>query len=317
VERYCVTRMLKNASFLRSPAIGFLPRLEPREGFQSLIPPRILRNLDKIPPEKVGIERLAKALAKNRPPRAGAKVVEPLFSGTLRFVRTTFSSDRTDYSVPDSDTKIALQYAGITAVPISEYASQYGANALAVATKLIPFKASLTGGRYNDSMLSQWVDELAKAQGFGADSCLAFLNPSGVVNTDADITQGIGGYHNISSSGVPYIFVNVQGQGLTLADHQDVYASALSHEMAEMTVDPRADGRNPEVCDPCAGNCGTDHRDYFDSNGTWLGGSAVPGYYFFIDGIATPATVVQCPAPAASCSYPPPKTGGTAGGAKG
>jgi hypothetical protein len=109
----------------------------------------------------------------------------------------------------------------------------------------------VTNGKYNDSILSGWVDQLAKANGLGADSCPMFLNPQGVVNTDADPAQGVGGYHNISSSGVPYAFVNVMGHGLTVDDRQDVYAVALSHEIAEMTVDPKANGSNPEVSDPC------------------------------------------------------------------
>jgi LAGLIDADG-like domain len=62
-------------------------------------------------------------------------------------------------------------------------------------------------------------------------------------------------------------------------------------------------------------NCSVDFRNYFDPKGNWLGGSATPGYSFFIDGIATPAKVTKCPAPQGSCSYPPPKsTTGTGGG---
>jgi hypothetical protein len=299
--------MLKNAKFLQSPEVGFLPPVEPLEGFQSLVPARILRKLDLIPPQDIEIERLAKAISKTRPPRAKGTPVPPLFSGTLRFVQTTFSSGGTIFQVPDPDLKIAMQYAGLAVTPISEYASQYGPNRLAVAPTTIPFNASVTKARYNDSILSKWVDQLAKAKGFGQDSCLAFLNPKGVVNTDADATQGVGGYHGFSPSGVPYIFVNVLGLGLTLADSQDAYALALSHEIAEMTVDPQANGSSPEVCDECAGNCNVDYRNYFDSAGNWLGGAATPGYYFFIDGIATPATVTQCPAPRSSCCYPPPK----------
>jgi hypothetical protein len=302
--------MLKNAKFLQSPSVGFFPKIEPPNGFASLVPMNVLMRLDRATPEDVGIESLAKALKKYRPPRAGAKLAVPLFSGTVKFVQTTFSSGGTDYSVPDPDFKVVQEFAGLAAVPISEYCSQYGPNSLSVAPGSIPFAVSVANARYNDSTLSGWVDQLAKAQGPGADSCLAFLNPQGVVNTDADATQGVLGYHSLSPGGIPYVFANVMGQGLTLADMMDAYAVALSHEMAEMTVDPRADGSNPEVCDECAGNCNTDHRNYFDSMGNWLGGSPVPGYYFQTEGIATPATVTQCPAPAASCSYPPPKPTG-------
>ncbi len=309
-QTFCSTRMLKNAKFLQSPAVGFFPKIEPPNGFASLVPMNVLMRIDRTLPEDIRIQNLSKALKKSRPPRAGAKLASPLFSGIVRFVQTTFSSGGTDYAVPDRDYNVVLEYAGIAAAPVSEYCSQYGPNALSVAPGTIPFSVPVTNHRYNDSTLSQWVDQLAKAQGLGPDSCLAFMNPQGVVNTDADPTQGVLGYHSLSPGGIPYIFANVLGHGLTLADVMDAYAVTLSHEIAEMTVDPRADGSNPEVSDSCGGNCQTDHRNYFDSMGTWLGGSPVPGYYFQVEGIATPATVVQCPAPAMSCSYPPPRPGG-------
>jgi intein/homing endonuclease len=202
-------------------------------------------------PEEIGMEQLARAISKNRPPVGAAMTVAPLFSGTLRFARTTFSSGGTSFAVPDPDLSVAMQYAGLVIGPISQYASQYGPNKLQLASATIPFNAPVTNRKYNDSKLSAWVDQLAKANGLGADSCLIFLNPLGVVNTDADPAQGVGGYHNVSSSGVPYAFVNVMGQGLTVRDENDVYAVALSHEIAEMDVDPLANGSNPEVSDSC------------------------------------------------------------------
>jgi hypothetical protein len=303
----CSTRLVKNARFLRSPEIGFFPEVEPPEGFQSLVPASVLSRLERIPMEEITIEGLAQALEKKRPPSAQAELATPLFSGTLRFVQTTFASSGNNFAVPEADVEVAMKYAGFAVIPISEYCSQYGPNSLSVAPATIPFNAPVTNASYNDSILSGWVDQLAKAIRLGPDSCLVFLNPQGVVNTDADATQGVLGYHSMSSSGVPYAFVNVMGTGLTVDDRQEVYALALSHEVAEMTVDPKANGSNPEVCDECAGNCSVDYRNYFDSNGAWLGGSAAPGYSFFTDGIATPETVAQCPAPAASCTYPPPK----------
>lgn len=307
MDMVCSTRLLKNAKFLQSPEVGFLPRLEPLDGFQSLIPLSVLGRLEQVPPDEVKIERLTEVLSRTPPPAAQAKPATPLFSGTLRFVEAVFAYSRTNYMVSKADLGVAMKYASAAVVPISEYCSQYGPNGLSVADATVPFSAPLANGKYNDSILSGWVDQLSKANGLGADSCLVFLNPRGVVNTDADATQGVLGYHSISASGVPYAFVNVMGMGLTIDDAQDVYALALSHEIAEMTVDPEANGNNPEVCDECAGNCSVDYRNYFDSKGGWLGGLATPGYRFFIDGIATPASVAQCPAPESSCTYPPPK----------
>ena len=251
MERYCSTRFLKNAKFLQSLEVRYLPELEPIDGFSSLVPLEILGRLHQTPPEEIKIEKLAQAIKKKRPPRPKLKPADPLFSGTLRFVRITFSSGGRNFAVPDFDLNVAMQYTGLVIAPISQYASQYGTNKLQLAGSAIPFNVSVTNGKYNDSILSCWVDQLAKANGLGVDSCPMFLNPQGVVNKDADPAQGVGGYHNISSSGVPYAFVNVMGQGLTVDDKQDVYAVALSHEIAEMTVDPMANGSNPEVCDSC------------------------------------------------------------------
>jgi hypothetical protein len=304
----CSTRSLKNAKFLQTPAVGYLPAREPLEGFASLVPPELLMKLDRIPPEEIRIPQLARALSKARPQRPGAKARSPLFSGTLNFVQATFSSSGRDFAVSVADQKIAVEYAALAAVPISRYASQYGPNSLAVAPAPIPFMASVSAEKYNDGILSGWVEQLSKSGGLSSDTCLVFLNPQGVVNTDADPSQGVLGYHSVAPSGTPYIFVNVMGTGLSVSDERDVYALALSHECAEMTVDPRADGSNPECCDSCGGNCNVDNRDFFDGKGVWVGGSPTPGALFFIAGIATPAAVARCPAPASSCSYPPPQT---------
>ena len=45
----------------------------------------------------------------------------------------------------------------------------------------------------------------------------------------------------------------------------------VSHEMAEMIVDPKVDGQNPEVCDPCDINCNNLTRVYFNAADNFLG----------------------------------------------
>src|SRR5205807_9888548 len=90
-----------------------------------------------------------------------------------------------------------------------------------------------------------------------------------------------------------------------------LYADALTHELAEMTVDPAADLSNSEVCDPCAGNCNVRYDNFFDKNRNWLGGQRVTGYAFFTNGVVLPKDANACPAPVASCSYAPPGTSPT------
>ncbi len=46
--------------------------------------------------------------------------------------------------------------------------------------------------------------------------------------------------------------------------------------MAEMTVDPRADNSNPEVCDPCGPNCQSTVVDFFRIDGSYLGSQQWP-----------------------------------------
>jgi len=247
----CSSRLVKNARFLQRPEVAFIPSVEPLDGFGSLVPTSILGRLERLPLEQMEDERLVQVISKKRPPSAQVKLASPLFSGTLRFVQATFTSRGTNLAVPDADLSIAMTYASLAIVPISAYCSQYGPNSLVLANTTVTFKASTAKGKFNDSTLSGWVDELAEANALRSDSCLVFLSPQGIVNTDADPTQGVLGYHSVSRSGVPYAFVNVMGDGLTIDDAKGYYALALSHEIAEMTVDPLANGSNPEVCDEC------------------------------------------------------------------
>ncbi|MDA4129102.1 MAG: hypothetical protein OK422_06590 [Thaumarchaeota archaeon] len=252
-------------------------------------------------------------------PAAGTKALAPLFAGSLRFVHATFLNSGKSYVVPTPDIKTAAQYASLAVVPISEYASQYGPNAATISGDVLPFKASLGGGKYNDRILAAWTDEIAKQQGLSADSCLVLLNPRGVVNTDADATQGVLGYHSISPGGLPYIFVNVTGEGFSIQDDRDLYALALSHEIAEMIVDPAANGSNPEVCDPCGPNCPPSLRDYFGPSGSYLETTATfppgSGYGYYVNAIVQPNYASQCPAPLSACAYSPPKPANPIGGA--
>lgn len=100
------------------------------------------------------------------------------------------------------------------------------------------------------------------------------------------------------------------GQNLSVADNNHtfpnrpndkVYAHILSHEIAEMVVDPLANSSNPEVCNACAGNCNNIQFDLFDQNGVFIGGTTdtilVTGFSFFINSIVSRGAydpVTQC-----------------------
>jgi len=98
--------------------------------------------------------------------------------------------------------------------------------------------------------------------------------------------------------------------GLTLGDAADVYAMVVSHEIAEMIVDPAVGGGDPEVCDPCDINCSNLTRIYFDASDNFLGANqATPpsGFMFsyYVCAVVKPAGASDCPASSANCSYAP------------
>ncbi|MDH2901476.1 MAG: hypothetical protein PXY39_10940 [archaeon] len=230
-----------------------------------------------------------------------------LFSGTIHFVSLTFPNG---LSVSNSDLQTAIQYLVKAAPEISRYCSAYGNNSLSINQNLIPFSPNVVN--YNDATLENWAENIAQLNSIPTNDCLVFLNPQGAINSDADASKGVIGYHNVTQSGMPYCFVNVLGTGFTIDDRADVYAVALSHEVAEMIVDPQANLSEPECCDPCAGNCSVDFRNFFDSNSNWISqsrSSAFPPnfpYAFLIEGIVMPPSAKDCPAPSQSCQYSPP-----------
>jgi hypothetical protein len=135
-----------------------------------------------------------------------------------------------------------------------------------------------------------------------------------MTNTDADPNKGIGGFHGKANT--PFCFCNVYGQNFTISDDQNSYAQILSHEIAEMTVDPLANVVNPEVCDACAGNCRNLGLDFFDNHDQFINGSQnlPPGfsYVYFINSIIRPASYdssTECAKPGSNshavCIYDP------------
>ena len=84
------------------------------------------------------------------------------------------------------------------------------------------------------------------------EACVVVLLPPAMDNRSNSRSQGTHGYHGHAK--VPYInsYIDNDQQGSTSLTVQDVsfrYAGSLSHEIAEMVVDPFGNG--PEVCDPC------------------------------------------------------------------
>jgi hypothetical protein len=84
----------------------------------------------------------------------------------------------------------------------------------------------------------------------------------------------------------------------------------VSHEIAEMVVDPGVVSGDPEVCDPCDVNCSNLTRIYFDAGDNFLGSNqATPpsgfSFSYFICAVVKPAGAANCPASSADCAYAP------------
>lgn len=263
------------------------------------------------------VKKLRHEAARGPMPLPSPAITVPLFSGTLHFVTVAFRTPGGVAGVTGPDTAVAATYAAAIAPIASRYASQYGPNALAVAPGAPSQTVTPSGGTtYSDAELAGWVDAFAAALALPAGDAVAVLNPPrGVENSDARVSAGVLGYHAISPGGHPYAFVNVRGSGLSIGDPEGSFALALSHEIQEMLVDPQANGSQPEVCDPCAGNCAASAAlELFDASGVYLGATTTtttappPGARcaFYLNSMVRRDHATDCPAPAPACAYPPP-----------
>jgi hypothetical protein len=312
----CATRAIKNARFLQRVAPDLMPCPEHADGFGSVIPFSVLERLHLMSDtdrELAQHEELRTVLKKTRPPKAQATAAAPHFSGTLAFVAPRFRDTTSGIAdnVPPADIATAQTYAALACPPISAYASLYGGNNLVVGGSLVGGALTLAvrDKKYRDQDVQDWTNQLAKGfmQGEG---CVIWFNPPTFTNVDCDPLVA-GGYH--ASANIPYIFINVPQYGFTLDDPNDLYAEKLSHEIAEMTVDPIGNSSNPEVCDPCSGCPGNANwRAFFDTANQFIRTCNVmpPAfrYGFYIESVVPPNQWQQgdCSANQVACTAAPP-----------
>lgn len=242
-----------------------------------------------------------------------------LFNGTIYFANIEFTVQNQGnkvMSVSDADMNTAISYATQAAVPISLYAAQYGQASISISQNPIPYKVNIADPSIDDGHLQSWVNDIAL--NLPNNCCVVVLLPPEIDNSSMSRSNGTGGYH--SSANVSYInsyiFNDREGTpALTVQDKTFRYAGALSHEIAEMVVNPR--GGNPEVCDPCGPNFVSTYLDYFDYEGNYLTTTQTPpydpnlgfDYNFYINGIVQPEYAKGQAAPAAACSYSPVPVG--------
>ena len=267
-------------------------------------------------------------LVDNPVPAPRSRAEGPLFHGTLALVRVVFHQHGRPLSaISLADVQTAVSYAALAAIPISRYAWQYGPNSVEVSPDVIPFTAEVSGGTFTVAEFEGWVDQCAHiaSERHIADPCIVILHNRALSNSPQFVNERKS-FHSITHNGTPYCYCLVFGENLSVADNNHlasgrptdkVYAHMLSHEIAEMVVDPSVDGTNPEVCDACAGNCNNDQFDLFDQNAVFLGGTndtaSAAGFAFFINSIVSAAValdgkscVVSGSDAESACIYPPP-----------
>lgn len=320
METLCITRAMKVVNHLHRT----VPKEIPRSSLHALqhLPLEVLSRLHSAPDlAKIHDPKLREWLKNHPIPVPKATVSDPLFHGTLVFVRITYNRpSQPAFSVGAADVQTAINYATLAVVPIQRYASQYGSNSVQVSPTIIPFTVNLAGNTFSDNDVQGWVDQIVNDNHL-KNSCLVILHDASVTNSPTNTFDGgkFGGYHLMTGNGNPYCFCKVFAQGLTVSDNNNRYAQILSHEIAEMVVDPKGDVNNPEVCDACAGNCNNDEFDLFDSNGNFIGGtnnpSSATGFAFFINSIIQPEfydPATECAIPGSNkqsvCIYAPPPT---------
>ncbi len=329
METLCMTRAVKVLKYLRHT----LPKTIPRSSLHALekLPPTVLSSLhaasdwDSVTQD----EKLKDWLRTNAIPAPQATVSGQLFYGTLVFAQIIFvRANQPDFSVSTADTQTAVSYATLAVVPIQRYASQYGPSSVTVSPTVIPFTANLNGNSFTEAELEDWVEQVAQIARSNQviNPCVVILHDRSLPATPI-YTDHSDAYHSNTSDGTPFCYSLVFGQNLSVADNNHtfpnrpndkVYAHILSHEIAEMVVDPLASSSNPEVCDACAGNCNNIQFDLFDQNGVFIGGTTdtilVTGFSFFINSIVSPGAydpatqcVIQGGNGSSACIYPPPQ----------
>jgi hypothetical protein len=328
MEPLCGTRAMKVLKYLDRvvPATVSRSSLQELEKLPSSVLARIHTTSDW--GEVTEDAQLRNWLAKNPIPSPKASVSGPLFHGTLVFVQLIFQQpSQPPSSVSMADVQTALNYATVAVVPIGRYASQYGPNSVNVSPNVIPFTANLTGDSFTESQFEGWADQCAQtAHNSNVNNpCIVVLHNRDLPNSPS-FPQHRDSYHKMTGNGTPYCYCLVFGQNLSIADNNHtnngipndkVYAHNLSHEIAEMVVDPGVDMSNPEVCDACAGNCGNSLFNLFDQNGVFMGGTAdtasASGFAFFINSVVSANValdsyqcVVQGGDAHGACIYPPP-----------
>jgi hypothetical protein len=309
----CFNRTHKNEKQLREAA----PHLFSEDGEHG-IPMNILRILHRLDHHSSLLTdhpAVASFLRTNKlsvPKFTATRNGAPLFSGTIFFAQVSFTVASTlpALKVGDDDMKMMVRYATLAQTPISSYCAQYGPNQWSVSPQILTYSVNISSASIGNSQLAGWVNDLKQINSLPEDSAIFIPVPNGISGKDIGENSG---YHDMAD--IPWIVAGTWSntsppQPFQLSDAEDCYAMVVSHEIAELIVDPKVDHANPEVCDPCDLNCQNLFRLYFDAANNYLGSNnnSPPGgftYAYYICAIVKPDGAGNCPASGADCQYQP------------
>ncbi|HET6993442.1 MAG TPA: hypothetical protein VFI06_00610 [Chitinophagaceae bacterium] len=296
VKPVCITRPLKNLERLQKIA----PHLFTEHGkqdFTTLVSYDLLKILHTEEGKKrIKAEpRLSDILKSISVLGAGLFTYGPLFSGTIYIVQPRFTiyyDGNLPLYVGDDDMATILNYATNAVQPISTFAGQYGKNKISVHPQVLEYPIPLDSAYHTSVDVTHWVSGVKSMYNLPQEnSCVAFIIPQGIRDINLPPARGFG-YH--AKAEIPFMYVTVEGENFTIEDRDNHYAECLSHEIAELVVDPNADYENPEVCDPCASNCNNEYLVFFDQNLNYIKTALTYGtprdfpYYFFIAAVVQP-----------------------------
>ncbi len=315
----CYTRALKNVRYLQRTAPSAFRKAKGDVGFGTGVPLDILQRVHRLPhdsPALVAHEAVSRFLKRHEIPQKGrVKKPAPLFSGTIHFAQLKFETPKGTFSFSTPDMQAMVRYAKHAIVPLTKMVRQYGPSSASVSPKLLRFNACMADHHFSDLELQSWIRQIVKQYRLSSDSCVIVPCPQPISDRSGAVGAN-SGYHGYApASKVPYIVLGIHCVNLKLTDRPDSYAMAVSHEIAEMMVDPRANDRNPEVCDPCCANClAKFYRAYFTASNAYLGTNrrTPPGglpFAYYTAVVVKPAEVAT-PGPngagtKAGCDYKP------------
>lgn len=224
----------------------------------------------------------------------------------MRLVVPAFSTRKGVYQVDGGDLAVLQQYLRLALPPLHRYVGGAAGPAPQLEAAVERPSSRLGTNRFSDASLREWSGSLAPR--VPTSTALVVVAPPGVVHSDCDPSEGATGYH--AAAAHPYVYLPLSGTPLSLADGEGRFALALSHALAELLGDPRAEFTAPELCDGGLSPPGQITANFFSPSGSYLGSgpAAQPPREvgFLLQGVPRPPLHPGRRGAGPALGYPPP-----------